>query len=216
MAEKDIIVSCSAGNNNRNAILIIYIKSTRFKKRVPFPSILIREEVDKMSIDSIAVQAVPRRQLQRSNGTASVLGNTFDGYNLRIINGHEAPADFVEQLYVKAFKEAVESAPKQTTRIAESHTPFDLYVLAQNKATGKTIRLHAKSMGIGSYTARVEVYQGDEFKPLNWLKEKTMPFSDGMTMREQLAAAKQSNTNASNIVVGQYKKLREYLTDCLK
>ncbi len=123
-----------------------------------------------MSIDGIIMQSAPRKQTHSKNSKTSLLDNNYDGDNLHFRNRCAAPKNEVEMLYTKAFKEAVDSVPKQEIRITQTRTPYDLYLYATNRTTGKSIILHAKTMEVGFYTARVQVYQDGKSEILNWLK----------------------------------------------
>lgn len=145
-----------------------------------------------MSIDGIAMQSTPRRQLQRSNGATSLLGDHYDGNNLNFVGRCETPNDESEMLYAKAFREAVDSAPKGTVKVTQTRTPYDLYLCATNRKTGKAVILHAKTLGVGFYNARVQVRNNGQTEYLNWL-----------------------SANDSNKIRAQYKGLRDYLASHL-
>lgn len=146
-----------------------------------------------MSIDGIAMQSAPRRQLNRSTGAASLVRGHYNEDSLNFAGRCESPNDDLEMLYAKAFREAVDSAPKGAVKITQTKTPYDLYLCATNRQTGKSIILHAKTLGVGFYNARVQAREKGQIKYLNWL-----------------------TANEPNKIMAQYKALRDRLSGYLQ
>jgi hypothetical protein len=146
-----------------------------------------------MSIDGIAMQSAPRRHMQKSNEAKSLVRDHYEGNNLNFVGRSEAPNDEIEKLYANAFREAVDSAPKGEIKITQARTPYDLYLCATNRKTGKAVILHAKTLGVGFYNARVQARENGQAEYLNWL-----------------------TANDPNKVRAQYKELREYMVKHIK
>ncbi|MEM4246859.1 MAG: hypothetical protein QXR48_03215 [Candidatus Woesearchaeota archaeon] len=146
-----------------------------------------------MSLDVIAMMSAPRKQLHKQNDTTSPVRNHYEDDRLYFANRCVEPANNVEGLYAKAFKEVVDSLPKETIRITQTHFPFDLYLHAKNRTTGKSAVLHAKTLEKCPYFARVYVLQDGRAEYLNWL-----------------------TANERNGLMGQYRELKSHLTNHLK
>lgn len=146
-----------------------------------------------MSLDGIAMMSAPRKQLHKENGAKSSLRNYYEGDSLCFANRRVEPADDIERLYAKAFKEVIDSLRKETIRITQTNQPFDLYLCATNRNTGKSAVLHAKTLEKGPYFARVYAFQDGRAQHLNRL-----------------------TASEHNILMAQYKELKTCLINHLK
>ncbi|MEM4240234.1 MAG: hypothetical protein QXM31_01260 [Candidatus Woesearchaeota archaeon] len=146
-----------------------------------------------MSMDGIGMMSAPRRQLYRQNSATSLLRDFYDGNSLYFANRRIEPADNIEGLYAKAFKEVVDSLPKEAIKITQTRLPFDLYLCATNRNTGKSVIMHAKTCEVGPYCAKVHLRQDGKIQYLNWLM-----------------------SNEHNRLMAQYKGLKERIASQLK
>ncbi len=129
-----------------------------------------------MGIDTIAMQAVPRRRTHPGNGTAkSLLDPHYIGEEVLSFSGALAgPRRQHDRLYVKAFKTAIDDAAEDRIKVTtHKPAPYELCIRARNLDTGREIRLRATFVdSISNYVASVQKAEGTSSTFLNSLRSR--------------------------------------------